>query len=299
MSSEYPYISDTKCKNCQDIVIVKQKRDKSNAFCSKDCYNQYRRRGKPIKLNLSTKYICLKCKEVFEPGRNTLGMYCSYACSNGSKSVKHKLVCKCCNKDFFINNIAEIKRGHYQYCSNECRKRKYTINESCFNEIDEVTSYWIGFVWASIYDNKYNKISFLSKLGLLERFNTFLQSSYPIKKSNNDKYVLKITSLHILNRLVEVGINSSLYLEFPNIAKLYHKDFIRGYFDSDQGYYYKDNGMSVAVLHGKSSKLMRSISHYLESKLIIDKGEWATISFDFYDRVYGNPLLINKWDKFV
>ena len=168
-----------------------KKKDSVGCWC-KICYNQYRRRGKPIRISFSSKFICLKCKKPFSPGRNTKGMYCSYNCSNGAKSVRHKLICGCCGKKFEINNIAEIKRGHYKYCSNECRKRKYRINESFFNDINETSAYWLGFIWATIYDSEYNKMKLVAKKNLLERFNLALGSNYPIKKSLNNKYRLKI-----------------------------------------------------------------------------------------------------------
>ena len=152
----------TSCKNCKDQIIPRYKRDKENLFCSRECYNQYRRRGKPIKINLGH-HICLKCEKIFIPTRNTKGMYCSYACSNGAKAVDHKVVCKCCGKNFSIKNIAEINRGHYQYCSNECRKRKYTINEFFFDQINSETAYWLGFIWSTLKEVKYNKIYLTSK----------------------------------------------------------------------------------------------------------------------------------------
>jgi hypothetical protein len=197
------------------------------------CYDQFRRKGKPIKINLTgSHYVCLKCEKIFIPTRNTKGMYCSYACSNGAKAVEHKLICKCCAKNFIIKNIAEIKRGHYKYCSNECRKRKYSINENYFNSINETTCYWIGFIWSSIKSNDYKKIQLVSKKELLERFNNELSSSYPIKKYLN-KYRLNITSIHLINNLLMFGDLNN----FPDIPEKYNRDFIRGYFDSDNGYH--------------------------------------------------------------
>lgn len=291
----YPYTATQTCQNCDSPIVVKQKRDKDNQFCSKECYNQFRRKGKPIKINLiGSHYVCLKCEKIFIPTRNTKGMYCSYACSNGAKAVDHKLICQCCNREFSIKNIAEIKRGHYKYCSNECRKRKYHINENFFNTIDENSAYWLGFIWATVRSNKYNKVSLLSKKELLARFNEALESNYPIKNSIDNKSMIRITSLRILSRLADLGIKDTIYMEFPDIPVDYHKDFIRGYYDSDCGYHYKDNGQDVVVLHGRSSKLMRSISDILKAKLVIDKGEWIVISFDF-SKMNGSPKLESKW----
>ncbi len=180
--------------------------------------------------------ICLKCEKEFIPTRNTKGMYCSYACSNGAKAVRYDIICKSCGKSFWIKNIAEIKRGHYKYCSNECRKRKFKIEESFFNKINNETSYWMGFVWATLYSMSYNTIQLKSKKELLERFNVALNSDYPIRKLGN-KFTIKITSIHMLNDLSNLGLQPLLI--FPEIPREYYKDFIRGYFDSDSGFFYK------------------------------------------------------------
>lgn len=298
MSSNYPYISDRICKECGGSITIKQKRDQDNEYCSRDCYNKFRRVTRPIKINLKSGNICLRCKKTFVPTRNTLGMYCSYTCSNGAKSVSYKINCKCCSKEFIVKNIAEIKRGHYKYCSNECRKRKYSINEGFFDNINSETCYWMGVVWSIIKSNKYNKIYLLSsKKEILEGFNDALNSNYPIKNSRDSKYILRITSLKIIETLSKYGIRSDLYQEFPEIPKKYFKDFIRGYFDTENGFIFKDNGKTVVSLRGKSSKLMRYISEFLNCKIVPDKGEWVLVSFNFKDRVDGLPRLESKWEK--
>jgi len=279
-----------KCINCNTNT-------KRARFCTRLCYNNYRKKGKPEKVNTKALHTCIKCQIEFYPTRNTKGMYCSYDCSNGVKSVRHALVCKCCGKEFEINNIAEIKRGHYQYCSGECRKRKYNINEKFFDDINQSSAYWLGYIWSVIYDNRYNTVTLISKKEQLERFNLALNSNYPIKKSINDLSTLKITSLTILNRLVDMGLRHDLYLEVPPIPTIYYKDFIRGYFDSDNGYHYKDYGKDVITMHGKSSKMMRFISDYINGKLVSNNGEWAVISFDF-QKISGTPNYHEKWMKF-
>jgi hypothetical protein len=292
----YPYIAHQSCLNCQSPIVIKQKREKDNQFCSRICYNQFRRKGKPIKINLIGSHnVCLQCEKIFIPTRNTKGMYCSYACSNGAKAVEHKLTCKCCAKEFIIKNIAEIKRGHYQYCSNECRKRKYRINEFFFDEINDRSAYWLGFIWATFKNNKYNKITLHSKEELFSRFLEALDSNYKTLKLSNGKSSLNITSLKILSRLSDLGLKDQLYLEMPEISLDFYPSFIRGYFDSNQGFKYKDNGKDVWVLHGRSSKLMRNMSDYLGAKLVIDKGEWVIIAFDL-SKISGTPSLQSKWE---
>lgn len=296
--SLYPYLSDKICKECGGSITIKQKRDRNNEFCSKECYNKYRRVSRPIKVNLKHGSICRKCGITFVPTRNTLGMYCSYACSNGAKAVDHKLICQCCGKEFSIKNIAEIKRGHYKFCSNECRKRKYRINEKFFDKIDCEQAYWMGYIWSTVKYDKYNKLSLIDKnKEMLESFLSDIDSNYSIKKYGK-RFILSIVSLPIMKRLSDYGLRSDIYSEFPEIPNEYIKDFIRGYFDSNNGFLYKDMGNNIVSLHGKSSKLMRYMSDYLNGKFVAKNNEWVVVSFDFENKINGLPRLESKWMKF-
>ena len=286
------------CQNCGDPIDVRYTRDEKNVFCTRECYELNRKKGE-VKIGSNSAHICMHCQKEFHPTRNTKGMYCSYACSNGSKSVRHGVACKCCGREFEINNIAEIKRGHYQYCSNECRKRKYRINENFFNEMNNVSSYWLGFIWSTLHYCKYNKMALLSTKENLERFNVAFDSTYPIKGTNlkSNKFTLKITSLRLLDKLAQLGLKESIYLEFPELPNIYYKDFIRGYFDSDNGFIYRDGGSNIVTIHGKSSKVMREISNFMTGELVVNNGEWAFITMD-YNKMSGDPMLESKWQKF-
>ena len=39
--AKYPYISETKCKNCSGEIIIKRSRDKNNIFCGSGCVGKY------------------------------------------------------------------------------------------------------------------------------------------------------------------------------------------------------------------------------------------------------------------
>lgn len=93
------------------------------------------------------------------------------------------------------------------------------------------------------------------------------------------------------------GLTSNIKKEFPNIPENYHNDFVRGYFDSDNGYHYKEYGNDVVVLHGKSSKLMRQINDIVKGEMIYSKKEWIIISRDFI-KFDGYPKDEKRWQKF-
>lgn len=278
------------CKVCQKPLKYTAK------YCSDKCYNIDRQQGKPPKVDTKSLHICQNCDKEFYPTRNTLGYYCSYACSGATKSRRYKIICRCCGIEFEINNIAEIKRGHYRYCSTECRNRKYQINEFMFDDMNSTSIYWMGFIWSQVISTRYNRIKLVSNKSSLERFNKALSSSYPINKGYGDYYI-SIVSLSLLKKLVDRGLRSDILIEFPNIPKEYINDFIRGYFDSNNGFHYKDGGKDVVALHGKSSKLMREISQIIDGKLVNNNGEWIVLSFDFI-KIDGSPKNKEKWSKF-
>jgi len=144
------------------------------------------------------KRICQQCGIEFIRTLNTRGLYCNQKCSQIASRVRHHVKCKSCGKDFFINNIAEIKRGHYQFCSTQCGNRKYKVNELFFEKINNNTAYWIGFIWATVNKFDYRSIRLLSDYHLLENLNKALSAEYPIRKSNNNKYKVTIFSTKIL-----------------------------------------------------------------------------------------------------
>lgn len=241
--------------------------------------------------------ICLQCKKFFLPTRNTKGMYCGYKCSNGAKSVRYKLTCNCCNKIFEVNNISEIKRGHYKYCSVECKNRKYRINDKYFDLLDSNKCYWLGFILSSLVSIRNNTITLRSKKDMLEKFLIEFDSTYKIK--NLKKYsTLKFVSSSLVSNLIEIGLKEGIEMDFPNVPNSYKKDVIRGYFDSC-GFHYIDKGSNIVVLYGTGHRFMKEVSIFLKSKMINEKGEWVVVSFNFYDQIFGFPHIEEKWAKFV
>lgn len=130
-------------------------------------------------------------------------------------------------------------------------KRKYIINESCFDVITDESSYWAGFIAAdgSITPNK-KFLSFglqLRDRDMLEKLNNFMGSNYPIRSGfssstnkQGDRYpyvALQIMSENICLKLEEIfniTPRKSLTLMPPNLVQESHIDsFIKGYIDGD------------------------------------------------------------------
>lgn len=252
----------------------------------------------PRKVAVKEAKTCLLCGKKFVPFRNNKGMYCSYKCSNGSKAVSYRRVCEYCNKEFFIKNKALINHGRYRFCSDDCRRRKYHIKHDFFDHINNESAYWLGFIWSTFHNILQQRIILCSKKELLERFNEAVGSTYPIKPFGK-KYTVTITSLNLLRTLSAYGLRKDKQMEFPEVINTtYVKDFIRGYFDTDNGYIFKEPKRCVVSIRGKSSKLIKYMAEYLKATLVYDKGDWVLVSFKFKKKIMGDPHLEEKWRYF-
>lgn len=135
-------------------------------------------------------------------------------------------------------------------------KRKYEIDDNCFDYIDtEWKSYFLGLIYADGYiRNNTVSVSLHKKdRHILQTLNKFIFKNKPLiyvipkifinKKTNaivhaSPQYKLQITNKKIANRLRELGIfqNKSLTIKFPNDSMIpphMMSHFIRGYFDGD------------------------------------------------------------------
>lgn len=129
--------------------------------------------------------------------------------------------------------------------------KKYSVNDSYFSKIDtEDKAYWLGFLYADGYVRmKYNrsgelKLKLSSKdKGHIKLFNESLESTYPIKDTDNKTKAgniskvsqVSIYNTKLVNDLIKNGCvnNKTFKIEFPNINEKLYRHFIRGYFDGD------------------------------------------------------------------
>jgi endogenous inhibitor of DNA gyrase (YacG/DUF329 family)/very-short-patch-repair endonuclease len=104
-----------------------------NKFCSKECFDSYRKRNR-------VKRRCLNCGKEIEVSKNVIedgrGTFCSRSCylDYVKKNHRVKVVCLNCGKEFEIR-VSELKKGHGKFCSLECA-RLYRKNDKvvyCLN----------------------------------------------------------------------------------------------------------------------------------------------------------------------
>lgn len=129
-------------------------------------------------------------------------------------------------------------------------KRKYTLNENYFDEIDTPNkAYILGFLYADGYNNRINNTVVLSlskrDREILEKISQEVSSNKPLfesdyvnKEDGVERHMLILTmaSKHMCESLEKWGLaqNKTFTITFPDFLK---KDliphFVRGYFDGD------------------------------------------------------------------
>lgn len=114
-------------------------------------------------------------------------------------------------------------------------------NETLFDEYDEYSCYWAGFLAADGCVDSKNRIRVMLKyddITHLEKFRDILESTHTIS-SNTDKYnrcSLEFTNPYI-REILELNYNiipnKTDKLQLPSIPLKYMRHYIRGYFDGD------------------------------------------------------------------
>jgi hypothetical protein len=126
-------------------------------------------------------------------------------------------------------------------------RRIYTINENFFDELNENSSYVLGFLYADGYHNEKRKSIRLSLKEtdeeILVKIKNVIGSNRPLgidtsRGENFKQKYLDINNVTISTRLKILGCvqNKTFKITFPNfIPDNMIKHFIRGYFDGDGG----------------------------------------------------------------
>jgi hypothetical protein len=123
--------------------------------------------------------------------------------------------------------------------------RKYNLNEKFFDELNEKSAYWLGFLYADGCVRMKQGKSGELKLKLkhidsnhIEKFLNDIECNTPIRYGVDNKsefcYVL-VNSNYMIKKLFDLGCvqNKTQKIRLPNIEKKLLSHFIRGYFDGD------------------------------------------------------------------
>lgn len=119
----------------------------------------------------------------------------------------YPLTCKTCGKNFTHHNKTDINRGLMNHCSNECKNRKYKLDENYFKmPLTDEKLFTLGqfIVCAELVD--WRIIKLFSTLEILTDINLKLGSTYPIVKSDKGLWKLIIRSDKMVSDLIELGL---------------------------------------------------------------------------------------------
>lgn len=296
MSKKYPYLSEKKCIICGSDIIIKKSYVTEKKFCGNKCRIAYWKRISEESKSKKTK-LCEQCKNPFVP--NISGQrFCNKECWGKSLVKNYPRLCECCGKEFFVNNISQINRGDHRFCSQECSKKKYTLDEVDFSQQTPEKIYWLGFIFAATLEFREEDVQLIGTKFMLEEFKRFFKSTAPLQP-NGSLFRVIISSRSWCRHLSIMGLRIDFYKEAPIIETHLIKDFIRGYFDSHRGFVYKEVNKNIVAIHGEDSKLMRYFSDMLNAALVYKDKEWIVVCRDFEISCNGLPKNKEKWKKFI
>ncbi|MGL5331215.1 MAG: hypothetical protein ACRDD7_18265 [Peptostreptococcaceae bacterium] len=160
------------------------------------------------------------------------------------------------------------------------RNYKHTCNDDVFDELNECSLYWLGFLWADGHvsdKDSHIQINLSNKdREQLIRLKCFLECSNEIREVKNNKVALIFNSKKINDRLKELGMTSTkkFRTNFPDYMlsnEYYMQHFLRGYLDGDG---------SIMLCKTKQGKPMIKAKFTGCDDFIHSLGQWINEKFD-------------------
>lgn len=205
------------------------------------------------------------------------------------------------------------------------RRKKYSLNDEYFSELNEENCYWLGVMYAdgNVSTNTANTtgtIKFSSTdREWVEQFKTAVNYNGPVREEIHKKFKKSIWKITISSRkmyedLVNLGCipRKSLVIEFPKVPFPHH--FIRGYFDGDGSITVCRNIkssewkiMKASICSGSKIFLEQLLTHIpIKSKKCYTGKHIFEIKMSLNDSIHflnfiysGNgPCLLRKYSKF-
>lgn len=215
-------------------------------------------------INLAKEYGCSKptiysiLKEFNIPRRQIKKITESDKLKIIKRYTNEHITCRNLGIDFGISHSivsSILQEAGIEVRSRSRMTRRHQLNENYFDKIDtEEKAYFLGLLYADGCNHIKGNSVILglveSDKYILEKFNLSIESTRPIILDNRTKirrqpfYVLTISSKKMCDQLLKLGCmpRKSLVLKFPTnrqVPKKFIKHFIRGYFDGDGCFYYK------------------------------------------------------------
>jgi len=211
---------------------------------------------------------------------------------------------------YFIRNVL-VKEGLISETKIKGggRKRKYSVDDYFFDEIDsEESAYILGFMFADGWvSEQYKQMVITLKyddVELLEKINKAMNSNFPIKShyakysdkhKSTKKCSIQITSHRIYDNLNKMGCipRKTDSLHFPQFLKSgkFIRHFLRGYFDGDGTVYVDRNGsICFGIISTKEFCEEYKLHLPCNSKAKITK-EYRSEKNVYYFKIGGNNIV--------
>lgn len=225
--------------------------------------------------------ICQICQK---PTKSEKSKFCTLECYYiYRRGLGQECICENCGKKYVVKNSAYLKLGRMKHCSNECKNRKHSCDESYFRgEMTQEKLITLGQIIATGHIGSSNKVKVFSDIETLENIKDKLSSTYPVIKSTRGLYRVNFKSYRLVTDLLELGLtHNKLSQDVPR------DDLWEG---MKQTHCYKEDG-DICIFTTESSK----ISKWIQDKF---STEVVTKSLRFTDN--NNRLgfyYINIWKK--
>jgi hypothetical protein len=139
----------------------------------------------------------------------------------------HPIVCQTCGKTFHKANRYHITTNPVKYCSRTC-SRKFKINHHYFETITSQNQHTFGQIIATSFILDRHTIIVRSNPETLEKIQTKISSEYPIKKSEQGKFLFRLNSDQMVGNMIDHGlVKDPIFQEYPPY------DILSGLLDTD------------------------------------------------------------------
>lgn len=175
-------------------------------------------------------------------------------------------------------------------------RRRYWVNDNFFDEQNECSMYWLGFIAADgcvkPYDNAITIQLSIKDTEHLQKLHKIIGGSF---KEYGNRACLNIVSKKLIYKLSEYGIGQakSLTIQFPDKIKNLINHFIRGYFDGDGSVYLNKEVLGYSILG--TEHFLKGINNILPNPTTVRKRKDCKI---FVTNMHGHKAIENlKWIK--
>lgn len=204
------------------------------------------------------------------------------------------------NNGISITKIAKLLGRDRGSLSNRMKKaganivqhcNRKSVNNKFFNEWNEKSAYWLGFIFADGHLSENGSLEICIKdKEHIEKFKADIKSEHKISEriiNGSSYYRITIQDKDIAKKLKELGVshNKTYGWKVPDIPNEYMMHFIRGLFDGDGNLNVRGSSSAFRIICYDRTVLETLMNHILENVKEVNK------HIRIYDYSYKIPEL--------